>query len=182
MFGLIMGEIKKYKYLPEEYPSRPEIKKLDKDKIVKMLLSAFADEILAYYMYFIAAYALKGHVSKKLESVFIDVGKDELEDHAKKLMDRLQDFDVDPPDFRDLWDLSKCKYPELPDDPYDVDAWLAAAVKAEICAIEHYREIYEYVSPNDPVTEEVIEDIIKDEAEHETIFRTLLSKKGAKKV
>jgi len=32
------------------------------------------------------------------------------------------------------------------------------------------------------VTEEIIEDIIKDEAEHETIFRTLLSKKGAKKV
>jgi len=63
---------------------------LVKIKIAKMLLSAFADEILAYYMYFIATYALKEYVSKGLESVFVDISKDELEDLAKKLMDRLQ--------------------------------------------------------------------------------------------
>lgn len=79
-----------------------------------MLLSAFADEILAYYMYFIATYALKEYVSKGLESVFVDISKDELEDLAKKLMDRLQGFDGDPQGFRDLWNLSKYKYPELP--------------------------------------------------------------------
>ena len=96
--------------------------------------------------------------------------------------DRLQSFDGDPLGFRDLWNLSKYKYPELPNDPYDVDTWLTAAVKAEACAIEHYREIYEYVSSNDPVIEEIIENIVKDEAEHETIFRTLLSKGRARKV
>jgi len=177
-----MGEVKKRKYLPEKYPLRPEVKDIDKDKLVKMLISAFADEILAYYMYFTAAYALKGHASKRLESVFLDIAKDELDDHAKKLMDRLQDFDVDPPDFRDLWDLSKCKYPELPEDPYAVDEWLVAAVKAERCALEHYREIYDYVTNKDPVTEEIIEEIMRDEVEHETTFKTLLSKEGMKKL
>lgn len=173
---------KKYSNLPEKYPERPEIKNIDPGKLVNMLLSAFADEILAYYMYLIAGYALRGHVSKELEGVFNEIGKDELEDHAKKLADRLQDFDVDPPDFRDVWELSKCKYPELPDDAFNVDEWLLASVKAEKCALSHYREIFEYVFGKDPVTEEIIEDIIKDEAEHETIFRMLLSKEGVKKL
>jgi len=42
--------------------------------------------------------------------------------------------------------------------------------------------IYEYVSPKDPVTEEVVEEIMEDEAKHETIFRMLLSKEGLKKL
>uniref|UniRef100_A0A7C5TJ14 DNA protection during starvation protein n=2 Tax=Ignisphaera aggregans TaxID=334771 RepID=A0A7C5TJ14_9CREN len=177
-----MSEPRKYKYIPEKYPERPEIKDLDKDKIVKMLLSAFADEILAYYSYLMMAYAIRGHISKELEETILEIGKDELEDHAKKLADRLQDFDVDPPDFRDLWQLSRCRYPDLPDDPHDIDSWLLAGVKAEICALQHYREIYEYVSPKDPVTEEVVEEIMEDEAKHETIFRMLLSKEGLKKL
>ena len=82
-----MSEVRKRKYLPEKYPLRPEVKDVDKDKLVKMLISAFADEVLAYYMYFTAAYAIKGHMSKRLESVFLDIAKDELDDHAKKLMD-----------------------------------------------------------------------------------------------
>ncbi|MEM0453091.1 MAG: ferritin-like domain-containing protein [Sulfolobales archaeon] len=179
---MLHSEPKKYSNLPEKYPERPEVKELDSDKLVKMLLSAFADEILAYYMYLIAGYALRGHVSKDLEGVFNEIGKDELEDHAKKLADRLQDFDVDPPDFREIWELSKCKYPQLPDDAFDIDSWLLASVKAEKCALSHYREIYDYVAGKDPVTEEIIEDIMEDEAEHETTFRMLLSKEGIKKL
>ena len=177
---LFLAEPRKYKYLPERYPERRELKNIDVDRVVKYLLSAFADEVIAYYMYLMAAYAVRGNVAKELEDVFVEIGRDELEDHAKKLADRLQDFDVDLPDFRDLWSLSRCKYPDLPEDPYDVDEWLQAAVEAEKCAIKHYREIYDYVVNKDIVTEEIVEDILEDEVKHETIFRTLISKARAK--
>ncbi|MEM2006614.1 MAG: ferritin-like domain-containing protein [Sulfolobales archaeon] len=172
-----MSEPGKYVYKPSKYPLRPEVMGIDKEVLVNMLLSAFADEILAWYQYYVTAYALKGSVASELEEVFREVADDELNDHAKKLADRLQDFDVDPPDFRDLWQLSKCRQTELPKDPYDIDGFLEASVKAEECALEHYREIFQYVFGKDPVTEEIVEDIMKDEAEHETIFRNLKSTK-----
>lgn len=172
------------KYLPDKMAPRFELREIDAEKLVQLLLSAFADEMLAHYMYLMASQAVRGSPSRvlELERVFLEIAKDELEDHAMRLLKRLQHFDVDPPDFRDLWELSRCKYPELPQDRFDIDAWLVAAVKAERCAIEHYREIYDYVKGRDPVTEDLVKNILKDEVEHETIFRSLLSREGLDRV
>ncbi|MEM4465350.1 MAG: ferritin-like domain-containing protein, partial [Ignisphaera sp.] len=123
-----MAEPKKYRYLPEKFPVREEVRGIDSATLVNMLLSAFADEILAWYQYYVSAYAVKGNISTELEDVFRKIAEDELNDHAKKLADRLQDFDVDPPDFRDLWQLSKCRQTELPEDPHDVDGFLIAGI------------------------------------------------------
>lgn len=177
-----MAEPKKYRYLPEKFPVREEVRGIDSATLVNMLLSAFADEILAWYQYYVSAYAVKGNISTELEDVFRKIAEDELNDHAKKLVDRLQDFDVDPPDFRDLWQLSKCRQTELPEDPHDIDGFLIAGILAERCALAHYRELFLYTHGKDPATEEIVEDIIRDEAEHETIFRNLLSKEGLKRL
>ncbi len=178
----ILGEPSKYKYLPEKYPKRDELTGVDPDTLVKYLLSAFADEVLAWYQYYVSAYAVKGNISTKIEEIFRKIAEDELNDHAKKLADRLQDFDVDPPDFREIWQLSRCRQTQLPEDSHDIDGFLIAAVLAEKCAINHYKEIYKYVFGKDPITEEIIEDIIRDESEHETVFKNLLSKEGLKRL
>jgi len=166
----------------EKYPERKELTGIDSDTLVKYLLSAFADEILAWYQYYISAYAVKGNISTEMEEIFRKIAEDELNDHAKKLADRLQDFDVDPPDFKDIWQLSRCKQTQLPENPHDIDGFLIAAILAERCAIDHYKEIYKYVFGKDLVTEEIIEDIIRDEVEHEATFRNLLSKEGLKRL
>lgn len=177
-----MGEPRKYRYMPEKFPRRAEVTGIESSVLVNMLLSAFADEVLAWYQYYLSAYAIRGNLSTELEGVFKEVAEDELNDHAKKLADRLQDFDVDPPDFRDLWQLSKCRQTELPEDPHDVDGFIIAGILAERCALEHYRELFQYTHGRDPATEEIVEDIIRDEAEHETIFRNLLSKDGLRRL
>ncbi|MET1128278.1 MAG: ferritin-like domain-containing protein [Thermoproteota archaeon] len=173
-----MSEPKKRSFLPEKLPERPEIRGIDPRRVVDLLVGALADEFLAYHQYVLTAYALKGHVSEELAEVFKKIAEDELNDHFHKLAQRLQDFDVDIPDFRDLWSLSRCKQPELPDNPYDVDAWLKAGIEAEECAIRYYREIYGEVKDRDPVTEEIVEDILADEVEHHTLFKNLLSGKA----
>ncbi|MEM0501889.1 MAG: ferritin-like domain-containing protein, partial [Ignisphaera sp.] len=86
-----MAEPKKYRYLPEKFPVREEVRGIDSATLVNMLLSAFADEILAWYQYYVSAYAVKGNISTELEDVFRKIAEDELNDHAKKLADRLQD-------------------------------------------------------------------------------------------
>lgn len=159
------------------------IEPVDKDKIVKMLLSAYADEWIAAYYYTLTAYSLRGHLSEELAEHFFKEAEEEIGKHSRMIADRLQDFDVDPPrEFTKLWELSKCKYPEIPQDPYDVDGWIIAAVKAEECAIQSYRELYAYTHGKDPVTEELAEDILRDEVRHRTGLVNLLSPDGVKRL
>lgn len=156
---------------------------IDKDKIIKMLLSAYADEWIAAYYYVLTAYSLRGHLSEELAEHFLKEAEEEIGKHSRMIADRLQDFDVDPPrEFTKLWELSECKYPEIPQDPYDVDGWIIAAVKAEECAIKSYRDIFEYTHGRDPVTEELAEDILRDEVRHRTALINLLSPHGVKRL
>ncbi len=157
--------------------------KADKEKIVKKLLSLYADEWIASYYYTYTAYVLKGNVSSEIAEHFLKEAEEEWGKHARMIADRLQDFDVDPPkDFTKLWELSECKYPEIPDDPYDIDGFIIAAVKAELCAIKGYKELYEMTHGVDPVTEELAEDILRDEVKHRTDLVNLLSKEGLERL
>ena len=60
---------------------------------------------------------------------------------------------------RPVCGMSNYKYPELPSDPYDVDVWMAAAIRAEECAIGVYRELYRLTHGADPVTAELAEEV-----------------------
>ncbi|MEM4439615.1 MAG: ferritin-like domain-containing protein [Pyrobaculum sp.] len=151
---------------------------VDREEIIKRLLAAYADEWVAGYYYTVTAYSIKGPLSEEIAEHFLEEAKEEILKHAKAIADRLQDFDVDPPrEFSKLWELSKCKYPPLPNDPYNIDAWIEAAVRAEECAVESYRELYRLVKDVDPVTEELAEDLLADEVRHRTALRNLLSRR-----
>ncbi len=156
---------------------------LNKDKIVRKLLSLLADEWIAGYYYTYTAYTVKGPLSEEIAEIFLKEAEEEIGKHARLIADRLQDFDVDPPkDFTKLWELSGCKYPELPDDPYDIDGFIIAAVKAEICAIKGYKELFDMTHGVDPVTEELAEDLLRDESRHRTELVNLLSKEGLERL
>ena len=153
--------------------------KVSVEEVVRRLLSAYADEWVAAYYYTLTAYAVKGPLSEVVAEHFLEEAREELERHAKAIADRLQDFDVDPPrEFARLWEVSGCKYPELPNDPYDVDAWIAAAIRAEECAIGVYRELYRLTHGADPVTAKLAEEILADEVRHRTALKNLLSRQG----
>ncbi|MEB3780560.1 MAG: ferritin [Desulfurococcales archaeon] len=157
--------------------------KFNKDKVVEKLLSLFADEWIAGYYYMVTAYTIKGPHAETISEIFLKESREELEKHAKMIADRLQDFDVDPPrDFKSLYDLSGCKYPELPNDPYDIDGFIIAAIKAELCAIKGYKELYDMTHGPDPVTEELAEDLLRDETRHRTELVNLLSKEGLERL
>ena len=163
----------------EKYLGVELSRELDLEKLIEKLLSLYADEWIAAYYYTLTAYTVKGINSKEISEFFLKEAEEELNKHARMLADRLQDFDVDPPrSFQDLYRISGCKYPQLPEDPYDVDGFLIAAVKAELCAIRGYKELYEMVKDRDIVTEELAEEIHSDETKHRTELVNLLSREG----
>ncbi len=156
---------------------------LDRDKLVKKLLSLFADEWVAAYYYMYTAMAVKGPNSEEIAELFMREAKEEINKHANMIAQRLQELDVEPPkNFKELYDISGCKYPELPEDPYDIDGFIIAAIKAEICAIKGYKDLYDFVHGPDPVTEELAEELIKDETRHRTELYNLLSRDGVKRL
>jgi len=159
------------------------VEKIDVKRLIDMLLSAWADEWVAAYYYTLTAYTVQGPHAEEIAELFLKEAEEEWGKHARMLADRLQDLGVHPPRlFTTIWELSKCKYPEVPEDPFDIDGWLIAAIKAEECAITTYRELYAFTHGRDPVTEEIVEDILRDEVRHRTTLVTLLSRDGLKRL
>lgn len=152
-------------------------REIDKQKLIEMLKRAYADEWIAGYYYLLISYFVKGPFSEDIEELFSEIGKEELEEHTKMIADRLQQLGEDPPsDFKSLWELSPCKFPELTSDPYNIQLLLKIGVEAEECAIKTYEELYRYTHGVDPITEEIVRHLLYDETEHRTKFDNLRSK------
>lgn len=156
---------------------------VDKEEIIRKLISAFADEWVAGYYYMLTAYSIQGPNSEVIAKHFMEEAMEEIGKHAKMIADRLEELGVEPPrDFQELYKLSGCKYPPIPEDPFDLDGWLIAAIKAEICAINAYKELYHLTHGKDPVTEELAEDLLMDEVRHRTEMTNLLTKEGLERL
>lgn len=149
-----------------------------RSRLVELLRSAYADEWIAAYNYQLTAVLVDGPGSKLLEQLFLEEVEDEIE-HSRKIAARLQALGAEPPrNFQELWSTSGCKYPRLPEDTYDQEGFIKAAVEAEKCAIETYRRLYrEAVEAGDPATALLAAELLRDEEEHLVELQSLLPKK-----
>ena len=144
---------------------------LDVDLLIGKLNKALADEWLAYYQYWIgakvAAGPMRGAVTLELE----EHATEEL-GHALMLVARIIQLGGTPllkP--QDWYDMTNCGY-EAPEDPY-VKVLLEQNIKGEQCAIEVYRQLVELTKNADPVTYEIVLQILTDEIVHEEDLQSL---------
>lgn len=166
--------------IPHGHELFPQTKK---EEIIQKLLEAYADEWVAGYYYQLTAITLQGPLSEILSKHFLEEAEEEINKHARMIAERLDQLDVElPRDFSQLMQISGCKYPPIPNDPYDTDGWLIAAIKAEICAINAYKKLYELTHSVDPVTEELVEELLADETKHRTDLISLLTKEGLERL
>ena len=147
------------------------IEGLDVDDLIERLNKALADEWLAYYQYWIgakvAAGPMRGAVTLELE----EHATEEF-GHALMLVDRIIQLGGTPllkPE--DWYEMTNCGYEE-PKDPY-VEVLLEQNVKGEQCAIEVYRQLVELTKDADPVTHEIVLQILTDEIVHEEDLQAL---------
>lgn len=138
---------------------------LDVDALVKELNSAYCDEWLAYYQYWIGAKIAEGKMFKIIAGELEEHAGEELE-HAEKLSKRILELGGTPAISPDLWfKESKCGY-LVPKDPNAL-ALLKQNIQGERCAIEVYQKLLEMVAGKDPITEHLVREILEDELEHE---------------
>ena len=141
------------------------------DKLIEKLNKALADEWLAYYQYWIGAKVAKGPMRGAVTFELEEHATEEL-GHALLLVDRILQLGGTPLLSPEEWyNVTNCGY-ETPEDPY-VEVLLEQNIKGEQCAIEVYQELVEYTKATDPVTYEIVLQILTDEITHEEDLQAL---------
>lgn len=149
-----------------------EIVGMDVNELLDMLNRAYCDEWLAYYQYWIGAKVAKGPMKDAVVAELEQHATEEL-NHALLLTGRIIQLGGTPVNNpRDWYQWTNCGY-EAPDDPY-VSNLLQQNIKSEQCAIATYRELMQKTATSDPVTNNILLQIIEQEVEHEEDLQSLL--------
>jgi len=141
------------------------IVKMDVDELLNLLNKALADEWLAYYQYWIGAKVVKGPMKDAVIAELELHATEELT-HAQLLVTRIIQLGGIPVLSPDEWTkITNCGY-DAPEDPF-VSVILDQNIKGEQCAIQVYSKLLDITREADPVTYDLVIQILKDEVEHE---------------
>jgi bacterioferritin len=142
-----------------------EIVDMDVKQLVALLNKAFSDEWLAYYQYWIGAKLVKGPMKEAVIAELTQHAADELR-HADMLALRIIQLGGTPITKPEEWyQHTNCGY-DAPDNPF-VNEVLAQNIKGEQCAITTYKNMLNLTTGKDPVTYNIVLQILQDEVEHE---------------
>lgn len=152
-------------FLDEYYPYEEVDPKV---LIIEELYSLYAEEVNAWYQYFCTAEWLVGAERANIAMAYQKFAYDELYDHAQALMRRINELGNPGLYISDLYNLNniaKGKYIQ-PDSSYDTEVSLQQNIDAELLAISHYESVEKLTRDIDPVTNDLIKRILKDEIKH----------------
>jgi bacterioferritin len=148
-----------------------EIVGLNTERVLSLLTKAFADEWLAYYQYWLGAKIAKGPMKEAVIAELLQHAADELR-HADLVANRIIQLGGSPAISPNSWyDLTNCGY-DAPEDPY-VTRLLEQNIKGEQCAITVYNSMLAETREKDPVTYNMVLQILQDEVEHEEDLQAL---------
>lgn len=141
-------------------------------QIIDMLQIALAEEFNAWYQYTIVSKFLKGVNRPDVEKFYEEAAKDEFEDHAMFLLERISQLGGYPSKLMTPTDwnvIAEHKY-IIPEFTSEGDIILTESIDqniiAEKGAIETYSKIEEFTRNIDVVTNSKVKQILKDEQEH----------------
>ena len=144
--------------------------------LVKDLNKAYADEWLAFYLYWYMAQTVSGRAYEDIKEMLEKLAKDELE-HAGELADlitKLGDVPISNP--MDLEKNANAPYLLPPKNTADVNRIIRIVSEAEAEAIEVYNKLAKKTFGKEHVIYQVVTHILSEEIDHEEIFENLLER------
>jgi len=149
-----------------------EIVGMDVKELLELLNRAYCDEWLAHYQYWLGAKIVKGPMKNNVIAELEQHATEEL-NHALMLTGRIVQLGGTPITTPKAWyDWTNCGY-DAPEDPY-VRVILEQNIKGEQCAITTYQKLLQTTQTTDPVTYNVVLQILEQEVEHEEDLQSLL--------
>lgn len=148
-----------------------EIVGMDVKQLLDLLNKAFADEWFAYYQYWLGAKVVKGPMKEAVIAELTQHATDELR-HADMVSTRIIQLGGTPvTDPKKWYEVASCGY-DAPDNPF-VEAILEQNIKGERCAIGFYKRLLDATQGKDPVTYNMVLQILQDEVAHEEDLQAL---------
>ena len=145
-------------------------------ELVKDLNKAYADEWLAFYLYWYMAQVVSGRAYEDIAEFLEKIAKEELE-HATELADlivKLGDVPIANP--MELEKNANCPYMMPPKNTADINRIIRIVTEAEGCAIDVYNKLAKKTLGKDHNTYQLVTHILSEEINHEEIFENLLER------
>jgi bacterioferritin len=142
-----------------------------RDEIIEMLQKAYWMEIETVMSYIANSVNPDGVRAQEIkESLEQDI-TEEL-GHAKLFAERIKELYGVVPGSKDF--SAEQSYLQPPDEQVDIVHVIRGVIEAETGAIEHYTKIVEATDQADPVTNDMVIDILHDEQGHRRLFEGFL--------
>ncbi len=152
------------------------ISELSLKELVRDLNKAYADEWLAFYLYWYMAQTVSGKNYKGLKEALEGIAKEELE-HAEELADLITKLgDLPTANPMELEKNANAPYMMPPKNSADLNRIIRIVTEAEAAAIEVYHKLAKKTQGKDHVTYQLVTHILSEEVNHEEIFENLLER------
>jgi bacterioferritin len=139
----------------------------DREKVVEMLKKAYWMEIETVMSYIANSVNPDGILAREIaESLDQDI-QEEL-GHAQQFAARIKELYGVVPGSQEF--TAEQSFLQPPDDQLDITHVVDGVIAAETGAIEHYNAVIEFASDKDPVTEDMVITILRDEEGHRRLF------------
>ena len=139
----------------------------DREQIVEMLKKAYWMELETVMSYIANSVNPDGLLAREIaESLDQDI-QEEL-GHAQQFAARIKELYGVVPGSKDF--VAEQDFLQPPGEQTDLDHVVDGVIAAETGAIEHYNAVIEFCADRDPVTEDMVIAILRDEEGHRRLF------------
>jgi bacterioferritin len=142
-----------------------------RDHIGELLTKAYWMEIETVMSYLSASVNLDGVRAQEIKESLAEDIEEEL-GHARQFADRIKELYGVVPGSEDF--SPEQSYLQPPEHQTDTVHVIRGVIKAETGAIEHYTRVIEETDQVDPVTQDMVIDILRDEQAHRRLFEGFL--------
>jgi bacterioferritin len=143
----------------------------DREQLIELLTQAYWMEIETVMSYIANSINPDGvRAQEIIESLEEDI-QEEL-GHARRYGARIKELYGVVPGSLDF--KAEQSYLQPPDEQTDIVHVIKGVIEAESGAIEHYNHIIEFCEGRDPVTQDMVIDILRDEEGHRRLFEGFL--------
>jgi bacterioferritin len=142
-----------------------------RERVVELLRKAYWMEIETVMSYMAASVNLDGVRAQEIKESLAEDIEEEL-GHAKQFAERIKELYGIVPGSEDF--AAEQSFLQPPEHQTDIVHIIRGVIKAETGAIEHYTRLIEETEGIDPVTQDMVIAILRDEQGHRRLFEGFL--------
>jgi bacterioferritin len=142
-----------------------------RDEIVELLKTAYFMELETVISYVTNSTNPDGVRAQEVKEALEEDIQEEL-DHAQQFAQRIKELYGVVPGSMDF--KAEQAFLQPPENQVDIVHVIKGVIEAETGAIEHYTKIVEVTEEADPVTQDMVIDILRDEQGHRRLFEGFL--------